>query len=91
MDEEEIIVMDQKESVQQMSNREAVDMMQRCKHEIARLRRDVEYLTPKAEAYDALCAVIGILPKKSRGESIDLIWSLDKRITELTPKPQNPA
>lgn len=81
--------MDDLENLRGMSPQEAVDMMQRCKHEIARLRGAVEYLTPKAEAYDALCAVIGLLPKKSRGESIDLIWSLDKRIAELTPKQVN--
>jgi hypothetical protein len=81
--------MDKNDELRGMSPEEAVDMMQQCKHEIARLRGTLDYLKPKAEAYDALCTIIGLLPKKSQGESIDLIWSLDKRIAELTPKPVN--
>jgi hypothetical protein len=81
--------MTENDKLRGMSPEEAVDMMQRCKHEIAQLRGTVNHLKPKAEAYDALCAVIGLLPRKSQGESIDLIWSLDKRIAELTPKPVN--
>lgn len=74
-----------------MTNDEAIEMMNRCKHEIMSQRREIEYLRPKAEAYDNLAAVLRLLPQPGRTMSEDLIWTLDKRIRELQPKPENPA
>lgn len=68
----------------EISNREAIEMMNRCKHEIQSLRRVIDRLQPKAEAYDNLVVVLGLLPKASVG-------TLDKRIRELEPKPENTA
>lgn len=70
-----------------ITNAEAIQMMQRCKHEIADLRRQIATLRPKADAYDNLTIVLRLLPQPSIGMGEDLVWTLDKRIQELTPKP----
>lgn len=76
-----------------MNDKEAIEMMRRCKEEISSLRREVERLRPKAEAYDSVAQVLALLPRSSRGEGIDMVWMLDKRIREIemAAKPVNPA
>lgn len=75
----------------EISNREAIEMMNRCKQEIQSLRRVIDRLQPMADAYENLAIVLGLLPKRSVGAGEDLVWTLDKRIRELEPKPDNPA
>jgi hypothetical protein len=70
-----------------IENREAIEMMNRCKHEIQNLRARIAALEPKADAYDKLAIVLGLLPRPSVGMGEDLVWTLDKRIRELQPKP----
>ncbi len=70
----------------EMSNQEAIQMMQRCTEEIRQLRNRVAALEPKAAAYDDLSTVLRLLPKPSQGYGEDLVWTLQKRIEELTPK-----
>lgn len=76
-----------------MNNNEALEMLNRCKHEIMRMRETINQLKPKAEAYDNLVIVLNLLPRVSQGFAIDdLVWTIQKRIDELTPKPEtNPA
>ena len=64
--------------------REMIEMMQRCKSEIVDLRRQVERLQPKADAYDNLATVLRLLPRQSHGMSEDLAWALERRIEKLT-------
>jgi hypothetical protein len=71
-----------------ISNQEAVEMMNRCLAEIRSLRAVIEQLRPKADAYDNLAIVLNLLPRPSTGASEDLTWILRKRIEELTPKPK---
>jgi hypothetical protein len=71
----------------EISNKEAIEMMNRCKHEIMDLRRQIDRLTPKADAYDKLAIVLGLLPHQSVGMGEDLVWVLDKRMRELQPRP----
>lgn len=71
----------------EISNTEAIEMMNRCKHEIMQLRAQIQMLQPKAEAYDNIATVLRLLPQRSVGMSEDLVWNLDKRIRELQPKP----
>lgn len=75
----------------EISNQEAIEMMNRCKHEIMGLRATIDRLKPKAEAYDNLVVVLGLLPRQSEGAQPDLVWIIDKRIQELTPKPTENA
>lgn len=72
-----------------ITNAEAIEMMNRCKHEIRDLRAVIDRLRPKAEAYDNFAAIIRLLPQPSVGMGEDLIWVLDKRMRELMPKPVN--
>lgn len=65
------------------TNQEMIEMMRRASDEIKSLRRQIAVLGPKAEAYDAMCAVIDLLPKRSISMGEDLAWRLDKRIGEL--------
>lgn len=69
-----------------MTNKEAIEMMQRCKAEIEGLRRDNERLRPKAEAYESIQQILSLMPHRSMGMSEDMVWILDKRIRELEPK-----
>ena len=70
-----------------ITNAEAVEMMNRCKHEIASLRAEIDRLAPKAQAYDNIASILRLLPQPSRGMSEDVVWVLEKRIRELTPQP----
>lgn len=70
-----------------MEIKEALEMMNRCKQEIMSLRAQIDRLTPKADAYDKLAIVLGLLPRQSVGMGEDLVWVLDKRMRELQPKP----
>lgn len=73
----------------EISNKEAIEMMNRCKQEIIGLRAAIARLQPKADAYDNLVVVLGLLPRPSAGAGEDLVWIIDKRIRELTaPVPQ---
>lgn len=70
-----------------IDNKEALDMMNRCKQEIIGLRATIDRLRPKAEAYDNLAILLGLLPRPAIGMGEDLVWIIDKRIRELQPKP----
>jgi hypothetical protein len=77
----------------EISNQEAIQMMNRCKDEILSLRARIDRLQPKADAYDNIAAVLRLLPQPSIGMGEDVVWTLNKRIRELEPKPEatNPA
>ena len=74
-----------------INNREAVEMMARCKSEIVGLRETIDRLKPKADAYDNLAIILRLLPQPSQGMGEDLVWTLDKRIRELTPPATAPT
>lgn len=75
----------------EVSNKEAIEMMNRCKQEIISLRGVIDRLKPKADAYDNLVVVLGLLPRPSQGAGEDLVWIIDKRIRELTPPVPQPV
>jgi hypothetical protein len=75
----------------EINNKEAIEMMNRCKQEIIGMRATIDRLRPKADAYDNLVVVLGLLPRQSVGAGEDLVWIIDKRIRELTPKPPENA
>lgn len=66
-----------------MNDRDAIDMARRCAGEIKMLRRHIAELAPKAEAYDALLSVLNLLPRPSQGHAPDLVWQLERQITDL--------
>jgi hypothetical protein len=71
-----------------VNEKEAVQMMYRCLHEVEGLRAVVSRLQPKAEAYDAVVKILGLLPDRAGGVmSEDIVWVLKKRIRELQEEP----
>lgn len=73
-----------------MKDVDAVQMMQRCKEEILSMRRRINELEPKADAYDMMRKVLNLLPQPSQGMSEDIVWRLERSIAEITPKPETP-
>lgn len=69
-----------------MHDKEAIEMMNRCLHDIEDLRRQRDILAPRAEAYEVIRTVVGLLPKLSQGYSEDIAWTLKKKIKELQEK-----
>jgi hypothetical protein len=68
-------------------------MMKRCREEIQCLRHQIAQLEPKADAYDNLVIVLRLLPRPLVGVGEDLVYTLDKRIREVSDmmKPAPPA
>lgn len=71
------------QEVKPVSTQETLQIMQHCSEEIRQLRGQVAVLQPKAEAYDLLLKIMGLLPGQSRGYGEDMVWKLEKRIAEL--------
>ena len=67
-----------------MSNAEAILMLERCREEIHRLRVEIDHLRPKADAYDSIATILRLLPRPSQPSREDIMWVISKRITELT-------
>jgi hypothetical protein len=75
-----------------MDDNEAVEMMQRASSEIKMLRRQINILSPKADAYDVLAKTINAMtPRQSGVMSEDVEWLLDKRIDEMKKAKANPV
>ncbi|HKY80626.1 MAG TPA: hypothetical protein VJM09_04055 [Sphingobium sp.] len=74
-----------------MTDKDTIDMIQHCIEEIETLRREIDQLRPKAEAYGAITAILGLLPQTARGYGADIVWRLRKQIEELQPKPVEAA
>ena len=72
-----------------MNDKEAIDMMQRCVAELRDLRAQIQHLSPLADAYIALRDVIRMAGPRNGMSTAgqDIIWTLEKRIRELEPKP----
>ena len=70
-----------------MTDWEVLQTLERCKQEILQMRATIEHLRPKAEAYDSIVTILRLLPGQGIATSEDMVWLLDKRIRELTPKP----
>lgn len=71
-----------------MHDVEAIQMMTRASDEIKTLRRTIDQLAPKADAYDAIRQIQDLMPRRSQGMSEDVAWLLDKRIRELQNEPK---
>ncbi len=69
-----------------MDDNTAIEMMRRCSAEIKEMRATIAYLTPLAEAWQALRKVLDMLPGPSQAYGEDLVWKLDKHVAELEAK-----
>lgn len=65
-----------------MNRRDTIQMMARCKDEIQEQRNQIERLSPKAEAYDLIKQILGLLPKQSQGYGEDIVYKLERAIIE---------
>jgi flagellar biosynthesis regulator FlbT len=74
--------------MKEVTNAEAIQMMNRCKNEIVMLRAEIDRLAPKAHAYDNISTILRLLPQQSRGMGEDVVWLLENRVRELTAKPE---
>lgn len=70
-----------------MTDKEMIGVMERSIAEIEMLRRENDRLRPKADAYDSITAILGLLPQPPQGFGEDIVWGLRKKIEELQPKP----
>ncbi len=71
-----------------MHDNEAIQMMRRASEEIKSLRRTIDQLAPKADAYDAIRQLQDLMPRRSQGMGEDVAYLLDRRIKELLSKPE---
>jgi predicted RNA-binding Zn ribbon-like protein len=78
-----------RQGIDVVNDKEAIDMMQRCLAEVRSLRAQVEHLSPLADAYIALRDVVRMATPRNGAMAAgqDIIWTLEKRIRELEPKP----
>jgi hypothetical protein len=71
-----------------MTDKETIEMMQRCLHEIEMQRQQINLLTPRADAYEIVSIIArGLSPRQGGMVSEDIVWRLRKKIEELQPKP----
>lgn len=66
-----------------MSNHEAISMMARAEDEIKRLRRRIEALEPRAEAFNVISQIMSYLPQGAVGMSEDVLFTFRMRSNEL--------
>lgn len=67
-----------------MHDKEALQMMQRCKDEIQQQRNTIGALQPKAQAFEVIAQIMDYLRlRQSQAMGEDLVWTLNKRIREL--------
>lgn len=76
-----------------MQDTETLQLLRVCREEIVALRRQVDELMPRAEAFESIRQVLGMIPRASGGFSPDILWLLNKRIEEVQadsgkPEPQ---
>lgn len=73
--------------VDTVTNNEFIAMSERCKHEIIMLRQQLARLQPKADAYDNMASILRLLPQPSQVMGEDLVWQIEKRLSELKSNP----
>lgn len=59
------------------------DMLRRVSTEIEMRNHTIDYLTPKAEAYDTLRQVLGLLPRPLMGGEPDIMHIIRNELAEL--------
>lgn len=63
---------------------EQMEMLQRVRQEITNLREHIKVLKPKAEAYDALRTVLGMMPGRlGEGMAEDVLFNIDKALRRV--------
>jgi hypothetical protein len=63
-----------------MTSEETIELLNQARNEIRGLRREIERLAPRAEAYDGIIRILDLLPRRSQGASVDVAWLIDRAI-----------
>lgn len=71
-----------------MDDKQTISTMQQAVDEITALRGQLSLLRPKAEAFDAITTILGMMPQPSQGYGVDIVWQLRRAIDDMTPKPE---
>lgn len=66
-----------------MKDKDAIDMARRAVEEIKMLRGAMSSAAPRAQAYDLIEKIMGLIPAKSQGYGEDIVWRLEKQIADL--------
>lgn len=67
-----------------MNQLEQLQMMRRCRDEIQALRHRLNFLEPRAEAYETITTLVRYLaPRTGQGAGEDVVWILEKRMREI--------
>lgn len=69
-----------------MNIADTIAMLNECRDEIASLRGQIAIMAPKAEAYDAMLQVLGMMQQPNRAYGEDFLGNLDRRLRELNAK-----
>lgn len=69
-----------------MYDKEALKFMERCSLEIQGLRNEIDYLKPKAEAFDCIKQILGYNKLGGMTSSEDLVWVLKKEMEKIKDK-----
>ncbi len=79
--------MSENEAVTEVTKEEFLNMARRASDEIKQLRAEIAFLLPKAQAYDALQMVLGMIPRQRQGAGEDLAALLDRRVEFISKVP----
>jgi hypothetical protein len=66
-----------------MRDKEALQMLARCREEIVTLRKINAELAPKADAYDRMAQMLDMMPRRSQGMGEDILWIIDREAGKL--------
>lgn len=66
-----------------MNYNQAREMLIRCKSEIQLLRKQIDELAPKAEAYDSIRQILQLMPQRGGGMGEDVVWIIDKELKTI--------
>lgn len=66
-----------------MSINEQAQMLMRVGEDIRQLRNEIDRLRPRAEAYDAIASILGLLPKRLQGAGEDCLWQVERKLREI--------
>lgn len=70
---------------------ELITMAKRPSEEIQNLRAQIGLLQPKAQAFDSISLILGLIPRQSRTMGPDLASLLERRAAELATASSEPV
>jgi hypothetical protein len=79
--------------IAEISKDEFLNVARRASEETKGLRAPIQFLAPKAQAYDSIVMILGVIPQQRQGMAKSLAFLLDRQVEALTrvntPAPAN--